>query len=180
MSAFSSEEVEQFEEIGFQNEKEARLGYLEHGQPLSQRHKLYLQEKERQRRGGGAGSRPSSVPQSNPYETYQERLYSNSNSNLITNAGPSTYAAQTYAPRGFEAWSSQAYSIGSPSEQPLPDDNTTSASAPSSGYLYDSSGYNSPSSQPIQPQQSNGQTPVVRTMMQVRTTHTQNRNNPSQ
>ena len=167
MSGFSPDEVEEFEEVRFQNEKEARLNYLTHGQPLSRRHKLYLQEKERQKRGGSAGSAYGPVSQATPcQETYQQQNYQTCNP--VRQAGPSTYeAANENYPRGYATGGPQAYSVASPDEQPLPDDGAYSVYAPSSTHSQDVGYYNSPSLPPLQSQPSR-QTSVMKTMMLVR------------
>lgn len=167
MSNFSPEEIEQYEELGFQSEKEARLDYLRHGQPLNQRHKLYLQENERRQRGGGAGVPLRPNHQTNASrETYQQPYYQTNNQDR--EAGPSTYQVPTAAyQRPYTTWSSQAYSAASPEEQNITIDGAGSIYTPSSVDPQDTGYYSSPIIKPIQ-SQPNGQTAVMRTMMQVR------------
>ena len=52
MSGFSAQEIEEFEDVEFQSEKEARLDYYDHAIPLSRRHKEYLQQKSQQQHLG--------------------------------------------------------------------------------------------------------------------------------
>jgi hypothetical protein len=167
MPGFSQAEIDEYEEIGFQNEKESRLNYLNHGQPLSQRHKLYLQEKERQKRGG-AGSllNPNSeaTPRQDTYRQQTGQTYDYANQ-----MDPSPHQAPTNAYQTTQTtWDSQAYSAASLDEQPLPDDGPYSIYTPSTSYSQDVGYYGA---LPVQPNQSqpNRQTAVMKTMMQVHT-----------
>lgn len=58
-SEFSAEEIQKFEEIEFQKEKENRLHYLVHGEHISARHKKYCEQKRKKQAAKAASTKSS-------------------------------------------------------------------------------------------------------------------------